>query len=171
MGVVHLARAPSGDRVAVKVLRPQVAGDALGRARLAREVQTLRRVSGARVAAVLDADVQGPVPYLVTRFVDGPSLDDVIRTAGPLSEDAVLHLAWGLADALCAIHDAGVVHRDLKPSNVLLEGGEPVVIDFGIAQVVDDARLTASGLFIGTPGFLAPDIVAGGVGGRASGLH
>jgi hypothetical protein len=171
MGVVHLARSPSGDRVAVKVLRPQVAGDALGRARLAREVQTLRRVSGARVAAVLDADVQGPVPYLVTRFVDGPSLDDVIRTAGPLSEDAVLHLAWGLADALCAIHDAGVVHRDLKPSNVLLEGGEPVVIDFGIAQVVDDARLTASGLFIGTPGFLAPEIVAGGVGGPASDLH
>ena len=171
MGVVHLALAPAGDRVAVKVLRPQVAGDATGRARLAREVQTLRRVSGARVAAVLDADVQGPVPYLVTRFVDGPSLDEVICGGGPLAEDAVLHLAWGLADALCAIHDAGVVHRDLKPSNVLLEGGEPVVIDFGIAQVADDARLTASGLFIGTPGFLAPEIVAGEVGGPASDLH
>ena len=171
MGVVHLAQAPSGDRVAVKVLRPQVAGDAVGRARLTREVETLRRVSGERVAAVLDADVLGPVPYLVTRFVDGPSLDEVVCTGGALTEDAVLHLAWGLADALCVIHDAGVVHRDLKPSNVLLERGEPVVIDFGIAQVADDARLTASGVFIGTPGFLAPEIVAGGVGGPASDLH
>ncbi len=171
MGVVHLARAPWDDWVAVKVLRPHVAGDATGRARLAREVQTLRRVSGARVAAVLDADVQGQVPYLVTRYVHGPSLDEVVADRGPLEEPALLRLAWGLADALCAIHDAGVVHRDLKPSNVLVEHGEPVVIDFGIAQVADDARLTASGLLIGTPGFLAPEIVAGGVGGPASDLH
>ena len=171
MGVVHLAQAPSGRLVAVKVLRPHVAGDLTGRARLAREVQALLRVSGPRVAAVLDADVQGPAPYLVTRYVNGPSLDEVIASGGPLGGEALLRLAWGLADALCAIHDAGVVHRDLKPSNVLLEDGEPVVIDFGIAQVADDARLTASGLFIGTPGFLAPEIVAGGVGGPASDLH
>lgn len=171
MGVVHLADAPHGGSVAVKVLRPHIAGDATGRARLAREVSTLRRVSGPRVAAVLDADVEGSAPYVVTRFVDGPSLDEVVRADGPLHGESLLRLAWGLLDALCVIHAAGVVHRDLKPANVLLERGEPVVIDFGIAQVADDARLTMTGLFVGTPGYLAPEIVDGRAAAPASDVH
>lgn len=171
MGIVHLGEGPGGDLVAVKVLRPHIAGDALGRSRLAREVSTLRRVRGPRVAAVLDADVEGDSPYVVTRYVDGPSLDDVVHSEGPLSRASLLRLSYGLADALSTVHAAGVVHRDLKPGNVLLEHGEPVVIDFGIAQVADDSRLTATDLFVGTPGFLAPEIIEGKDATAASDLH
>jgi len=161
MGVVHLALDPSGAPVAAKVLRPHVAGDEMGRARLAREVATLRRVRGPRVAEVLDADVEAPEPYIVTRYVPGPSLDKVVRERGRLSPRALFVLAEGLADALCSLGAVGVVHRDLKPGNVLLHDAGPVLIDFGIARLADDSSLTASGLLVGTPGYLPPEVVAG----------
>jgi predicted Ser/Thr protein kinase len=171
MGVVHLALDPAGQPVAVKVLKPHVAGDDLGRARLAREVATLQRVRGAHIAEVLDADVSAAEPYIVTRYVPGPSLDSVVREHGPLSGASLLRLARALADALCTIHAAGVVHRDLKPSNVLLVEGEPVVIDFGIARVADDMALTSTGLMVGTPGYLPPEVVAGERASFASDVH
>ncbi len=156
MGVVHLALDPTGRAVAIKVLRPHIAHDREARTRLAREVQTLARVQDARVAAVLDADTDGDRPYIVTRYVPGPPLDQVVADTGPLRGDALLRLGRGLSDALTAIHRAGVVHRDLKPANVLLLDGDPVVIDFGIAHVADDIRLTMTGLVMGTPGYLSP---------------
>ncbi|QFG69515.1 serine/threonine-protein kinase [Ornithinimicrobium pratense] len=174
MGVVWRAadRRHPGREVAIKVLRPHIAHDEGARERLRREVHTLARVHHPQVAAVLDADVDGPAPYIVTDFVPGPPLDAVVDEEGPLHGEELLGVARGLASALHAIHEVGIVHRDLKPGNVLLVGEpgarEPVVIDFGIAQLADDVRLTSTGLVMGTPGYLSPEIAEGGAVSRAT---
>ena len=161
MGVVHLALDRHGRAVALKVLRPHVAHDPAARARLAREVETLARVNSPRVAPVIDADIDGERPYIVTRYVPGPSLDEVVAADGPMDAADLHRLGAGLAEALGVIHAAGVIHRDLKPGNVLLVDADPVVIDFGIAHAADDIRLTMTGLVMGTPGYLAPEVVEG----------
>lgn len=161
MGVVHLALDPSGRAVALKVLRSSIAHDPDARARLGREVETLTRVNTPRVASVIDADIMGTRPYLVTRYVPGPSLDEVVVAGGALRPAALLRVATGLAEGIRAIHAAGVVHRDVKPGNVLMEDDDPVLIDFGIAHIADDARVTSTGLVMGTPGYLSPELVAG----------
>jgi serine/threonine protein kinase len=161
MGVVHLGLDRHGRAVAIKVLRPHVAYDPEARWRLEREVDTLARITSERVAAVIDSDISGERPYLVTRYVAGPSLDDLVLDEGPLTPHELVTLGRGLVEALDAIHAVGVVHRDLKPANVLLEDGEPVVIDFGIAHIADDVRLTSSGLVMGTPGYLSPEVIGG----------
>ncbi|MEZ0165301.1 protein kinase [Kineococcus sp. LSe6-4] len=163
MGIVYLGLDEEHRAAALKVLKPHIAADPQARQRLAREVATLERVRSPRVAEVLAADVDGPWPHLVTRYVPGPSLEHVVQTRGPLRGSRLRDLGHGLAQALEAIHAAGVVHRDLKPSNVLLLDGLPVVIDFGIAHVADDVRLTSTGLVMGTPGYLSPEVVAGGL--------
>lgn len=162
MGVVHLALDERGRAVAVKVLHPHVAHDEDARSRLAREVDTLARVRSDRIAPVFDADLEGERPYIVTRYVPGPSLDQLVREEGPLEPQALLSLARGLVDALRAIHGVGVTHRDLKPGNVLMLDGDPVVIDFGIAHVAESSRMTMTGLVMGTPGYLSPELVEGG---------
>ncbi len=161
MGVVHLAVAPDGTRVALKVLRPHVVADAAGRERLAREVDALQRVRSSRVAALLDADAWGPTPYVVTRFVPGLSLPEYVAEYGAMSGAGLLRLGHGLADALAAVHAVGVVHRDVKPSNVLLEGEDPVLIDFGLARAADDATVTVVGGMLGTPAYLSPELAEG----------
>ena len=161
MGVVHLALDPRGRAVAIKVLRPHVADDDEARLRLRREVDTLSRIRDHRVASVVDADVMASRPYIVTRYVAGPALDDWVEDHGPLDPDALLRLACGTAEAIRSIHASGVVHRDIKPGNVLLEDGEPVLIDFGIAHIQDDVRHTMGGLVMGTPGYLSPELVEG----------
>lgn len=162
MGVVHLALDPHGRAVAVKVLRPHVAHDPEARARLEREVATLARIRHPHVAPVIDCDLTGTRPYVVTRYIAGDVLDDLVDNHGPLAPTDLLRVARGLHGALEAIHAVGVVHRDLKPGNVLLDDdGEPVVIDFGIAHVAEDPRLTATGLVMGTPGYLSPEVIEG----------
>lgn len=161
MGVVHLALDPRGRAVAIKVLRAHVAHDADARQRLAREVDTLSRIRDARVASVIDADVMAPRPYIVTRYVPGPALDEVVEDHGPLAPADLLRLARGIAEAIRSIHACGVVHRDIKPGNVLIEDGDPVLIDFGIAHLQDDVRHTVGGLVMGTPGYLSPELVEG----------
>ena len=171
MGVVYLASGPDGSPVAVKVLRQGVPAEATARHRLAREVATMRRVHSPFVAEVVDADVEGSQPYIVTRYVAGRTLDDVVAADGPLTGAALASLARGLAAALVAVHAAGVVHRDLKPGNVMLVDGQPVVIDFGIAQALDSTRLTMTGMFMGTPGYLAPEVIEGSTSGPAADVH
>jgi serine/threonine protein kinase len=171
MGVVHLALDPQGGLVAVKVLHPDTTESANARLRLAREVETMRRVRSAFVAEVLDADVAGEFPYIVTRYVSGPTLEAMVRGRGPLSGSGLRRLAYGTAEALTAIHAAGVVHRDLKPGNVMLTDDRPVVIDFGIAQSPDATRLTQTGLVMGTPGYLAPEVIEGQPSSPASDVH
>lgn len=161
MGVVHLALDPAGRAVAIKVLRAHVAHDPDARARLGREVSSLLRVRHPMVAEVLDADLNADQPYVVTRYVPGPGLDAVVKDHGPLPADRLTVVGRGLSQALGAIHAAGVVHRDLKPANVLMLDGAPVVIDFGIAHVADDVRLTSVGLVMGTPGYLSPEVIDG----------
>ena len=132
MGRVYMGRSPGGRQVAIKVIRPELAEDPDFRARFAREVSAARKVSGIFTASVVDADLDGPVPWLATSYIAGPSLADAVAARGPMPESMVLRLAAGLAEGLQAIHAAGVVHRDLKPSNVLLADDGPRLIDFGI---------------------------------------
>lgn len=161
MGVVYLAEGPDLQEVALKVLRPHVAHDETARARLQREATTLQKVSHPGVAGILDHDLEADRPYLVTRFVPGRPLDEQVDDRGPLTPRKWLPLAGCLAESLQAIHLAGVIHRDLKPGNVMMLNGKPVMIDFGIAQAADDLRLTQTGLVIGTPGYLAPELIEG----------
>jgi predicted Ser/Thr protein kinase len=172
MGAVYLARDRDRRPVAIKVLHFRVAAEPTARRRLAREVEAMRRVRSPFVAEVLDADVDHKFPYIVTRYVPGQTLDDTVRAQGPLTPAALERLASGLAQALVAIHAAGVVHRDLKPGNVMLHNGNPVVIDFGIAQTGDaTTQLTQTGMFMGTPGYLAPEVIEGQASSAASDIH
>ncbi|PSK97571.1 protein kinase-like protein [Haloactinopolyspora alba] len=171
MGVVYLAHAPDGRQVSVKTLRPWLVAGADGRRRFEREVATLRRVRGDRVAEVVDADVDRDPPYIVTRYVDGASLTRLVGEHGPMRGDALLRLGAGLLDALRSVHSAGVVHRDVKPANVLMADDGPVLIDFGIAHAAEDTRLTATGFISGTPGYLAPETVLGHGPGAPTDVH
>ncbi|WP_436760048.1 protein kinase domain-containing protein [Streptosporangium sp. V21-05] len=164
-GEVHLALDPQGRTVAVKILHPHVAADETALTRLAREVETMRLVQGPRVAEILDASLEGARPYLVTRYVQGRPLGAVVTADGPVTDDDLVRLARGLAEAVATVHAAGVVHRDLKPANVILTDGEPVVIDFGIASALDSPSVTASGAVLGTPGYLAPEVLEGAEAG------
>ena len=171
MGVVHLAQGPDGKRVALKVLRPHIVGDREARERLAREVSSLQRISSPRIAEFLDADPHGPVPFVVTRYVPGLSLYHHVDEEGPIAGADLLHFADALAEALQAVHSVGVLHRDIKPTNVLMEGRSPVLIDFGLARVAEDPRLTQTGWLLGTPGYLAPEILYGDDATVASDVH
>ncbi|MEU9145468.1 protein kinase [Streptomyces sp. NPDC048349] len=162
MGVVYLGRSRSGRAVAVKVVRPELSTEPGFRRRFADEVAAARRVGGFHTAPVVDADPDGDPAWLVTAFVPGPTLQAVLARVGSLPLDTLTVLAAGLAEALEAIHRAGVIHRDLKPANIIVAEDGPRVIDFGIARALDGTALTQTGLQIGTPGFLAPEQLTSG---------
>ena len=158
-------------RVALKVLRPHIVGDDEARRRLEREVGSLSRIRSRWVAEIVDADPWGPVPYVATRYVPGLSLHELVQEEGPVDGDDLWWLARCLADGVTSVHAAGVLHRDVKPSNVLMEGRTPILIDFGLARVADDPRLTHTGWLLGTPGYLAPEILHGEDATTASDVH
>src|SRR3984957_17735375 len=168
MGRVFLGVSADGDQVAVKVIRADLALDPEFRARFRREVTVARKVSSRFTAPLLGADADGPVPWLATAYVTGPSLADAVAQRGPLPAASVLVLAAGLAEGVSAIHSAGVIHRDLKPSNVLLAQDGPRVIDFGISVAAEVSPLTRTGLLIGSPGYMSPEQVEGREVGPAS---
>jgi serine/threonine kinase PknH len=157
MGVVYLGQAPDRRLLAVKVVRSDRAGDPETGARFRREVRAASGVAGFCTARVLDADLDAERPYYVTEYVPGPTVQEAVDEGGPLTGGRLEALAVGVAEALEAIHAAGVVHRDLKPSNVLLSPEGPKVIDFGIARAVDATTLTQTGKVIGSVNWLAPE--------------
>ena len=155
-GVVYLGRGthPREERVAVKVLRSTVDANVLER--LARELDAIHQVQPFVTAGVIEASAEGDRRYVVSEFIDGPSLQDRVDARGPLPEGDLQRLAVGTATALTAIHGAGVVHRDFKPANVLLGPDGPRVVDFGIARLTDAATITS-----GTPSYVAPEQLVG----------
>ncbi|MFI0411219.1 DUF4389 domain-containing protein [Actinomadura sp. 3N508] len=162
MGTVYLGAEPDGRRVAVKVVNRELAGEPAFLARFRREVTAARRVHRFCTAPVLDAGLDQDPPYIVTEYIDGPSLEKAVGGKGPLPGSDLEGVAVGVATALAAIHGAGIVHRDLKPANVLLSSTGPRVIDFGIARALDAADgPTRTGQFVGTPAYIAPEVLRG----------
>ncbi|MCP3013260.1 protein kinase [Nocardiopsis dassonvillei] len=159
-GEVFLGEDSDGGRAAVKILHASWAGDPEMRRRFSAEVEQARRVSGFCIAAILDADPGAAEPWIATEFIDGPTLQRAVATAGPRSGVELHRLAVSTATALAAIHAAGVVHRDLKPDNIMLAADGPRVIDFGIARAVETTSVTASGV-VGTIGYMAPEQLEG----------
>ena len=162
MGRVYLGRSAGGRTVAVKIVHPHFALDEEFRARFRREVEAARRVGGAWTAPVLDADPEAAIPWVATAYAAGPSLSAAVTDGGPLPAATVRALGAGLAEALTAVHELGLVHRDVKPSNVLLTLDGPLLIDFGIARATDGtASLTSTGVSIGSPGYMSPEQILG----------
>jgi serine/threonine protein kinase len=167
MGVVYLGIGWDGSQVAVKVLRPELADDPDFRRRFRREVSALMRVKGLCTVRVIEADTESPRQFMVTEYAEGPSLAEYIDSYGLIGPDMLYGLATGLAEALTVIHAAGIVHRDFKPSNVILTQAGPKVIDFGIAQALDAAPMTRTGMMVGSAGFMAPEQISGRPGPAA----
>ncbi|MFF8772764.1 serine/threonine-protein kinase [Kitasatospora sp. NPDC015120] len=162
MGRVYLSYTPGGRPVALKVVRPEFAEDGEFRRRFAQEVSNAQRIHGLYTAQVIDSGgLDSDAPWLVTAYVPGPSLQQVVRENGALPIRTVLLLMGGIAEALQAIHSVEVVHRDLKPANVLVAGDGPRVIDFGIARAADATALTGTGYRIGSPAFMSPEQAQG----------
>ncbi|MFJ9040299.1 PQQ-binding-like beta-propeller repeat protein [Streptomyces sp. NPDC102406] len=167
MGEVFLAQREAaggvvaGPLVAVKTVRGDLDPDGQFRVRFRREIAAARAVTGPCTAALVDGDADAELPWLATEYVAGPALSEAVARCGPLPVPAVRALGAGLAGALTAVHGARVLHRDLKPANVLLAADGPRLIDFGIAQAFDATALTATGLFLGTPGYMSPEHLTG----------
>ncbi|GAA2093474.1 serine/threonine-protein kinase [Actinomadura alba] len=151
-GIVYLGEGPTGARVAVKVLK--TGADPRARDRLSREMAAAMRVAQFCTARVIDSSVDGPRPYIVSEYVDGPSLQERVTERGPLYDGDLDRLMVNTARALRAIHRVGVVHRDLKPANILLGPDGPRVVDFGIARAIDADVPTQ---MVGTPAYFAPE--------------
>lgn len=157
MGSVYLSRTRGNQPVALKVIRREYAQDAEFRRRFEQEAAAARRVQGYHIVPVVDHDTTGPQPWLATVYVPGLALDRVLARYGTLPLPAVLQLTGCAAEALQAVHKAGVIHRDMKPSNILVGSDGPWIIDFGIARAADATQLTRSGGLIGTPQFMSPE--------------
>ncbi|GAA0257506.1 hypothetical protein GCM10009527_061880 [Actinomadura nitritigenes] len=166
-GAVYLAEDEPGHRVAVKLLHARFSADPKARSRFAAEVAVAQRVSAFCTARILDSDVEGDRPYIVSEYIDGPSLSAALAEGGPQRDADLDRLAIGTMTALAAIHQAGVVHRDFKPANVLLAADGPRVIDFGIARALD-ATGTLSSTAVGTPAYMAPEQISGAPVGPAA---
>ncbi|MEU0955464.1 serine/threonine-protein kinase [Streptomyces niveus] len=157
MGQVYLGESPGGEPAAVKVIKPSIV-DSETRLRFAQEVEILKTIWGARIAALLDADPEADPPWLATEYVEGLDLSRHVASHGPL--DALLTASLGatLAEALATVHKQGLLHRDLKPANVLLGPNGPKVIDFGLAVFAESSvSLTAANTVVGTPSCMPPE--------------
>ncbi len=161
MGRVFLGASDDGELAAVKVVHAGLVADPAFRARFQREIEVARRVSGPFTAPVIDADLDGPMPWLATAYVAGSSLEEAVTEGGPMPPAQVLEVAARLAEGLATIHAAGVVHRDLKPSNILLAQDGPRLIDFGVSRASGATALTGTELMIGSPGFMSPEQAEG----------
>lgn len=159
--VVYLAMDSEGREVAVKELIPELTGVQEAIDRLAREMRAQARVRSAHVARLLDGAITAERPHVVMEYVPGCPLNDLIAAYGPLRGDRLARFARRLALALGDVHDAGVLHRDVSPGNVIVLGDRPTLIDFGIAHEAGAEQLTKRGMVVGTPAYLAPELIEG----------
>jgi serine/threonine protein kinase len=162
MGRVYSAIAPDGERVALKLVKTSLAGDATYRRRFDREARLAAQVTHPRVVSVVDTGLHQGIPYLVQPFVVGLSLEELIRDEGPLETDEAVRIGTQIAEALEAIHAEGIVHRDLKPANVMLDKQRDVhITDFGLARHREGSLLTMPGQAIGSMDYMAPEQIRG----------
>ncbi|KAB8186676.1 serine/threonine protein kinase [Microbispora catharanthi] len=155
-GIVYHATGPTGEPVAVKWIRADLTGDTVTTERFLREVAAAKRVAAFCTAQILDTGMESDRPYIVSEYIDGPSLQQSVASSGPVRGNALYRLAIGVATALAAVHKAGIVHRDLKPPNVLMGPDGVRVIDFGISRALD-ATSSLTSVPIGTPAYMAPE--------------
>ncbi len=156
MGVVYRARSKDHE-AAVKVIRASMLERDDIRTRFSREIETLKTVNSNFVARILGSDLSKKTAWLATEFVEGPTLKNLVDGQGPLPESEWWELAEGLFEGVRAIHDAGVIHQDLKPANIMMSPSGPKIIDFGISREVGATRVTMTGLFAGSAGWMAPE--------------
>lgn len=164
MGVVFKAFDQKLHRtVAIKFLSPHLASNGTARQRFAREARAVAAVFHPNVIAVHGVSSHRDVPYLVMPYVSGPSLQRLIDQHGPLEEKELIRIALQITAGLSAAHLQGLVHRDIKPANVLVEAdvSRVSVTDFGLARAIDDASMTQSGMFLGTPNYMSPEQATG----------
>jgi serine/threonine protein kinase len=173
MGVVYRAvREDDGSTVALKVLRPELAGDETYRRRFVHEARAAAEVASAHLVPILEAGEIEGCPYLAVAFVEGETLERRIRERGALATGDAVGVAADLSSALDALHEAGLVHRDVKPSNVLLTTDRSALLtDFGLAKGSAYTVLTKRGQVLGTVDYLAPEIIRGEPATPASDLY
>ena len=161
MGMVFLGKLPSGRLAAIKLVHPHLAHERVFRERFRREIDNAKAVGGIFTAPIVDANPHAKIPWLATAYIEGPTLDDAVEDNGALPAEMARTVLLGLAEALTAIHHAGVIHRDLKPSNIILAADGPRVIDFGIARALDDFQITSYGAVMGSPLYMSPEQAGG----------
>ncbi|MFB7179540.1 serine/threonine-protein kinase [Streptomyces sp. NPDC056257] len=175
VGVVHEAEDTKLRRhVALKLLTEAADFDADSdeRVRFHREAEALTRLRHPGVITLHESGEHKGTPYLVMQLLDGLNLAQLVASAGPLEAPEVAWIGLGMAEALDAVHAVGVLHRDLKPSNVgVTRAGDAVILDFGLAQLVGEAVVTAAGVRVGTPQYMAPEIMQGGSPSRSGDLY
>ncbi|MGH3360302.1 MAG: serine/threonine-protein kinase [Nocardioidaceae bacterium] len=161
MGTVHLAMSPQGEQVALKVLSPALAHDDDSRRRFFRELHALRQIDSPRVVGFVDSGVVDDTPFIAMNAIEGPDLGSHVRDGEPLGPADLATLAEGLAEGLAAVHEQGLVHRDVKPSNIIWSESGPCLVDFGLAHLGDQTRVTSTGLVIGSPSYVSPERLRG----------
>ena len=172
VGLVFAARDEQGMRVALKLLRPELAADRVMVARFEREARLAHDLGTPHVVPILELGRSGGIAFLAMPYYAGGSLALRLRLLGPLGLDEAVDLAAQLARGLDALHARGVLHRDVKPSNVLLDGeGTAALADFGLARASDSTQLTVEGQLLGTPQYLAPELIEGREATRRSDVY
>ena len=171
MGSVWRVRDDGGHQYAMKILRDSLAEeDASGersrdqltaRERLRREAMALQKVRHPGVCGIVDMELDDALAFIVTELIDGKNLREDVRVNGRYVGDDLERLGRKLIEAVKAVHAAGIVHRDIKPTNVMVSNTGPVLVDFGIAMGEGESHVTRTGLVMGTPGFIAPEIIDG----------
>ncbi|MEE1295461.1 MAG: serine/threonine-protein kinase, partial [Bifidobacterium sp.] len=172
MGSVWRVVDGGGTAYAMKILRDSLDDDenvdpetrrarTTARERLRREAMALKRINDPGVCAIVDMEIDDAVAFIVTELIEGKNLRDDVRANGKYTGDDLERLSSKLVDAVRAVHAAGIVHRDIKPTNVMISVTGPVLVDFGIAMGEGESHVTSTGLVMGTPGFIAPEIIEG----------
>lgn len=170
MGSVWRVSDDGGQEYAMKILRASMCNPEdnsdndqdLARTRLRREAIALQRIHNSGVCSIVDMELDASIAFIVTELIDGLNLKEDVSENGPYISDDLERLAHKLIEAVKAVHAAGIIHRDIKPTNVMISATGPVLVDFGIAMGEGESHVTRTGLVMGTPGFIAPEIIEGG---------